>query len=107
MTEELFEQCKIWHRQHARSDGWVLMRCDGCVCEFLKDSFPLGVDVVRVKHAVANDSSNDGRQSFSYVHSKRYYRGSMPRVLEKKECICDQRDGFETLHDLLAYLAST
>lgn len=79
------------------------MRRDGCVCEFLKDSFPLGVDLVKIKRVdVAND-----RQSFSFTHAKRDYRGSMPRVLDKKEYVCDQRDGFETLNDLLAYLAST
>lgn len=99
MTDCLFEQCRVWHKEKTQQEGWILTQCDVSGCEFLKDSFPLGTDIVRLKRV------NDG--TFAYSHTKRYYRGSWPRVLERKEWAVTDRGGFATLSDLLAYLETT
>ena len=98
LYDQDYDQCKRWHKIHMQPEGWGLSSCKGCICEFVKISNPLGVDYVRISKNVNN--------TFEFVHSKRYYCGSMPRYLEKKERVCNEKGGFTMLQDLLNHLAS-
>lgn len=95
-----YKICREWHDKTTVKDGWLISQNEknGCICEFEKCSYPIGLDIVRLYKI-------DNR--YKYVHSKRYYRGSDPRYLEKQEHIVDHKDNYMSLSDLLTYLENS
>ena len=94
-----FKICKFWNIKKTQKEGWYIVSCQDCICEFAKNSYPIEIDIVRIY------KEND---RYKFKHIKRYYRGIEPRYLEKEEhFVGDGMQDFDTIHDLLTYLKST
>jgi hypothetical protein len=72
-----------------------MSRCYGYICEFLTNT---SIVVYSIK--ISRD-----RGQYKVISTTKYYRGSMPRYLDKKEYV--EEDWFLTLSDLFNSLKYT
>ncbi len=88
-----YQVCAYLHR--SRLKDWMLIPQKKCVCEFVKVSHPIGIDILRI-------SKNDS--TYSYSHFQQYYRGFEPRLLEQKKHLVERKCDFQSLESLFNFV---
>lgn len=94
-----FEQCQRWIKYH-RQSGWIIVNetNKSYICKFISNNEPISIDIVKIY--------NDG-STYRFKYFKKYYRGSMPRYLDKQKHLIVEKDNFGSLLTLLDYLEKT